>query len=243
MKYRERVYKHYSSARVESLVPKTVEEFKPREPFFNKIIKNNFPLDKNINILELGCGHGIFQYFINKAGYKNSKGIDGSIQQVEGAKKLGIKNIILGDMIAYIKVLDSSFLDMIIAIDIFEHFTKEEFTDLVDELHRILKKDGLIICHQPNSEGPFGNFMRDWDYTHELSFTRQSLAQIFLASEFNSIKTFEDKPIIHGVKSFFRFVLWEYLIRNIFVAIRTIESGRCDKEAIFTQNFLAVIKK
>jgi len=146
-------------------------------------------------------------------------------------------------MIDYIKALDDNSLDMIIAIDIFEHFSKNEFTDLVDELHRILKKDGLIICHQPNSEGPFGNFMRDWDFTHELSFTRQSLTQIFLASEFNSIKTFEDKPIIHGVKSFFRFVLWEYLIRNIFVAIRIIESGGCDKEAIFTQNFLAVSKK
>ena len=132
---------------------------------------------------------------------------------------------------------------MIIAFDIIEHFTKNELVGLVDELFRVLKKDGLIIAHQPNSEGPFGSFMRDGDYTHELSFTRQSIAQIFLSSGFRSIETYEDKPIPHGIKSFFRYLLWEFLIRKIYVIIRIIESGWCDKEAIFTQNFLAVIKK
>ena len=56
-------------------------------------------------------------------------------------------------------------------------------------------------------------------------------------------RTYEDKPIIHGIKSFFRFILWEYVIRKILVGVRIIETGWCDKEAIFTQNFLAVIKK
>jgi len=243
MKYRERIYKYYSSARVGSLVPETVEEFKPRKPTFEKIINNYFPKNKDINILELGCGHGTFQYFIQQAGYKNSIGIDGSIEQVEGAKSLGIDGVIFGDMIEYIKNQKDNSIDIIIAFDIIEHFTKNELIDLVDELYRILKKDGLVISHQPNSEGPFGSFMRDGDFTHELSFTRQSIAQIFLSSGFSSIKTYEDKPISHGVKSFFRYILWEYIIRKVFIGIRIVESGRCDKEAIFTQNFLAVIKK
>ncbi len=243
MQYRERIYKNYSSARVGELVPKSVEEFKPRKPIFEKIIKNHFPKDKDTKILELGCGHGTFQYFIQKAGYENSIGVDGSVEQVNGAKSLGIKNIIFGDMINHIENQDDNSLDMIIAFDIIEHFTKNELVGLVDELFRVLKKDGLIIAHQPNSEGPFGSFMRDWDYTHELSFTRQSIAQIFLSSGFRSIETYEDKPIPHGIKSFFRYLLWEFLIRKIYVIIRIIESGWCDKEAIFTQNFLAVIKK
>ena len=61
--------------------------------------------NKDIRIVEIGCGHGAFQYFIQKFGYKNSIGVDGSQEQVNLSKKLNIDNIIHGDLVEYIKKL------------------------------------------------------------------------------------------------------------------------------------------
>ena len=234
--YREKIYKYYSNISGRNLAPQTVEGFKSREPFFNKIINEHFPKNKDIKIVEVGCGYGSFGYFIQQAGYKNYVGIDGSESQVNEAKRLGI-NIQLGNLVEYIKNLDDNSIDLLIAIDVIEHFTKEELSDLVDEFYRVLKKNGKIITHQPNAESPFGNSIRYGDFTHELAFTRSSVSQLFLSSGFNSIKSYEDKPISHGLKSKIRYVLWEYLVRPLYKSLLIVESGGGRQRYCLNQKF------
>lgn len=241
--YRRKIYKYYSTNRIGKLAPATVEGFKGRAPYLKKIIKEHFPANKNISILELGCGHGAFQYFIAKAGYINSYGIDGSEEQVQEAHRLGISNVIEEDIIGYINKTQDKSIDLLIAFDVVEHFTKEELSDLVDNFFRVLKKGGKIICHIPNGEGPFGYFIRTGDFTHEMAFTRQSIAQLFLSSGFGEVKSYEDKPIPHGVKSSIRYLLWEFLIRNMYRFIVAVETGNADGNAIYSQNFLVVVQK
>jgi 2-polyprenyl-3-methyl-5-hydroxy-6-metoxy-1,4-benzoquinol methylase len=244
MNYREKIYKYYSSNRIGKLAPDTVKGFKPREPYLRKIIKDHFQEDnKKARILEIGCGHGAFQYYITQAGYTNSIGIDGSEEQVQEAHRLGIQNIIHADLVDYIKTVENNSIDLLIAFDVIEHFKKEELSDLEDEFFRVLKPGGKIICHTPNGEGPFGNFIRTSDFTHEIAFTRQSIAQLFLSSGFEEVKSYEDKPIPHGLKSMVRYILWEYFVRNIYRFLRIVECGSCDKDAIFSQNFLTVAYK
>jgi len=240
--YREKIYKYYSSNSGRNLAPQTVDGFKVREPFFDKIIKNYFPKDKDIKILEIGCGYGSFGFCIQNAGYKNYIGIDGSQEQVEEAKRLGI-NIKLGNLVEYLKNTKDNSLDLLIAIDVIEHFTKEELSDLVDEFYRVLKKDGTIITHQPNAESPFGNSIRYGDFTHELAFTRSSISQLFLSSGFSGIKSYEDKPIAHGLKSKTRRVLWDILVRPLYKFFLIVESGGVDKDIVLTKNFLTIVKK
>ena len=236
--YRNKIYKYYSSNSGRSLAPQTVDGFSPRKPFFDKLINEHFPKSKDINILEIGCGYGAFGYFIQEAGYKNYIGIDGSEEQVEEAKRLGI-NIKLENL----KNAKDNSLDLLIAIDVIEHFTKEELSDLVDEFYRVLKKDGTIITHQPNAESPFGNSIRYGDFTHELAFTRSSISQLFLSSGFSGIKSYEDKPIAHGLKSKIRRVLWDGLVRPLYKFLLIVESGGVDKDIVLTKNFLTIIKK
>ncbi len=240
--YREKIYKYYSNISGRDLAPQTIEGFKSREPFFDKIINEYFPKDKNINILEIGCGYGSFGYFIQDRGYKNYIGIDGSASQVNEAQRLGI-NIQLDDLVEYIKKLNDKSVDLLIAIDVIEHFTKEELSDLVDDFYRVLKKGAKIITHQPNAESPFGNSIRYGDFTHELAFTRSSISQLFLSSGFESVKSYEDKPIAHGLKSKARRVLWDKMIRPIYKLALIVESGGVDKDIVLTKNFLTTIKK
>ena len=241
--YREKIYKYYSSQRKNKLAPESIKGFKPREPFFKMIINEHFPENKEIKILEIGSGHGAFGYFIQKAGYKNYIGVDGSEEQVKEAKRLGISNIIHADLVDYLRNLDNESIDLIVAIDVIEHFTKEELSDLVDDMYRVLKKDGIIITHQPNATSPFGNSIRYGDFTHELAFTDSSISQLFLSSGFSSVKSYEDKPIPHGLKSKVRLFLWEYLVKPIYKFALIVESGGIEKDIILTKNFLTVIRK
>ncbi|NOQ14153.1 MAG: methyltransferase domain-containing protein [Methyloprofundus sp.] len=241
--YREKIYKSYSSNSGKSLAPESIAGLSSREAFYKNILNNFFPARRDIKILEIGCGYGSFQYFINAAGYTNSLGIDDSEEQVSEAHRLGIKNVTLGNLVAYLKDLENNSLDILIAIDVIEHFTKEELSDLIDDFYRVLKEDGLVITHQPNAEGIFGNGIRYGDFTHELAFTRRSISQIFCSSEFKDVQSFEDKPIAHGLKSFIRLFLWNYFVRPVYKILLSVESGAVDKDIIFSQNFLTVIRK
>jgi 2-polyprenyl-3-methyl-5-hydroxy-6-metoxy-1,4-benzoquinol methylase len=241
--YRQKIYQYYSSSRIGELAPSTVKGFVPRQPYFNKIIREHFPADRQSRILELGCGHGAFLYSMHKEGYVNAVGIDGSEEQVKEAQRLGISGIKKGDLVEYLGGCGEESLDLVIAFDVIEHFSKDEISLLVDNVYKTLKKGGKLICHQPNSEGPFGNFMRDWDFTHETGFTRQSIAQLFLSSGFSSIQSYEDKPVVHGIKSLARFILWDFVIRPIYNFITLVEAGAKGRSAIYSRNFLSVVIK
>ena len=238
--YREKVYRHYSSNSGRNLAPQTIEGFNVRKPFFYNIINNYFPKNKEIKILEIGCGYGAFGYFIHEAGYRNYIGINGSQEQVSEANRLGI-NIELSNLVEYLKSLDDSSLDLLIAIDVIEHFTKEEISDLIDDINRVLKKDGIVITHQPNGESPFGNGIRYVDFTHELAFTRNSISQIL--SGFSSVKSYEDKPVGHSLKAKVRLFLWNILVKPIYKFLLIIESVGVDKDIVLTKNFFTVIRK
>lgn len=241
--YRNKIYKYYSSRRIGKLAPDTVDGFKSRAPYFKKLIREHFPQDRNAKIVEIGCGHGAFLHYVQEAGYANSKGVDTSQEQVQEAHRLGIASVQQGDLVEHLKGIDGNTVDVLIAFDVLEHFTKEEVSELVEELYRVLKKGGTVISHQPNGEGPFGNFIRHGDFTHELAFTRQSIAQLFLSSGFAKVASYEDKPVIHGMKSFVRYVLWEFVLRRIYRLRMVIETGGCDRNAIFSLNFLTVAEK
>jgi len=241
--YREKIYKFYLSKRENKSQTNTLDNLKSRAPFFNKIISDFFPKNKEVKILEIGCGCGSFAYYIKQNGYHNYTGIDSSEEQARVAKKLKIDNIIFANLVDYINNLGNESIDVLLAIDVIEHFTKEELSNLIDNFYRVLRKKGVVISHQPNGEGVFGNAIRYGDFTHELAFTRNSITQIFLSSGFSSVSSYEDKPITHGIKSRIRLFLWNYFVRQFYKFLLLVERGWVDKNTIFTQNFLVVVKK
>lgn len=241
-KYRERIYNQYVHARQTSIAPATLGGLKQRAPYIKKLIQDHFPAEKDVPILDLGCGHGAIIHFARQKGYKNIRGIDYSGEQVAEAKRLGIEGVEEGDLMEALRALPDSSQDVVIAFDVIEHFTKEELIPFVDEVYRVLRKGGKWLIHCPNGESPFGPRMFFWDFTHELAFTRTSIAQLMLASGFSRVASYEDKPVVHGAKSLARRVLWEFfrLLLRLYLAA---ETGSGEKECIFSQNFLTVAVK
>lgn len=220
-----------------------MEGLRPRAPYLLKLIRDHFPASRSAVILEIGCGHGALLHFLRQAGYHNASGVDSSAEQVQEAHRLGIPGVVQADLTEHLKALPDNSLDVLVAIDVIEHFTKDELSRLVDDFYRVLRPGGRLISHQPNGEGPFGSFIRHADFTHESAFTSRSVAQLLIASKFRNVASYEDKPVIHGIKSLGRYVIWEYFLRQIYRFARIVETGTCEADAIFTLNFLTVAEK
>jgi SAM-dependent methyltransferase len=182
--------------------------FSPRKPYIQAIIRQHIPPDRNLTILDLGCGHGAFLYFLQKAGYHNVHGVDISTEQVALAHKLGITTVEQADINSHLASVDSQTVDLVLLMDVLEHLTRQELFDVLPEVFRILRSGGKCIAHVPNAEGLFGMRIRYGDLSHEMAFTPKSGRQAFVAVGFRDVQCYEDKPVIHGVVSAARWLGW-----------------------------------
>ena len=240
--YRQRIYASYATARDMPLAPENLDGISPRLPYLRQLARRYFPEDRDVVILELGCGHGALLHVLQQQGYHNVRGVDGSPDQVAAALRLGIAGVEQSDVMAALAGTPTTSQDVVVAFDLIEHFSKDELIPLVDEVCRVLKPGGRWIIHAPNAEGPFGSRMRHWDFTHELAFTRTSLDQLLRASGFARVECIEDRPVPHGLKSFMRLVLWR-VMRAALVFYLAVETGALDRRAVLSQNLLAVVYK
>jgi len=215
--------------------------FASRASHITHIIANYIDVPKESKILDLGCGHGAFVYFLDKCGFKNVAGVDGSAEQVELASKLEIPGIIEADITEHLVSCESSSVDVIILMDVLEHLTHEQLFSTLDEVYRILTPNGRCIIHVPNAGGIFGMSIRYGDLTHEMCFTSMSANQLLRTIGFKSIACHEEKPLRHGLKSTLRRAIWDigtFHLRLLHAA----ESGQWGS-AILSQNMLIVAKK
>ena len=240
--YRTRIYNSYVNARQQALAPDSLAGLKPRLPMLQKLVRQHFPPDLNATVLELGCGHGALIHVARQMGYRNIHGVDNSPEQVAAARRLKIDGVSQGDVMETLSRQPDGSLDCVVAFDLIEHFTKNELIGLVDEVCRVLRPGGRWIIHTPNGESPFGMRIRYGDITHELAFTRTSLAQLLLSSGFSKVSCFEDQPVVHGIKSAIRWVLWK-VFRNLLRLYVAAETGDSGREAIFSHNLICVAFK
>lgn len=234
----KRIYESYVSSGASKLHPEMIRDLAPRMPYLTHIIRTHFPADRHSSILDIGCGYGALLHAARQEGYRNCRGIDASVEQVKTAHDLGIADVSQVDMTSFLQEQPSDSFDVVIAFDVVEHLTKKEVCWLIDQVHRILKRNGRWIIHVPNAESPFFGRIRYGDFTHELAFTCGSLTALLKSSHFNNVQCFEDTPIVHGVKSLLRFVLWKAL-RMMMKCYLLAEKGEAEA-CIFTQNLLAV---
>lgn len=240
--YRSRIYNTYLSNRSSIVEKVSVDLFAPRLPLLKRIIKRHFPADREIAVLDLGCGSGAFLLACKLLGYRNLKGIDISQEQVSQAHQLGLIEVKYGDLNAVLAETPANSIDVIVTFDVIEHFTKNELVNFTDSINKVLRSGGKWIIHAPNGEGIFGSKVYFSDLTHEQAFTRHSITQLLKSSNFKSIICEEDSPAPHGLKSMVRAILWK-VVRLFVRTLLAIETGDFSKDVLLTQNFVAVAVK
>jgi SAM-dependent methyltransferase len=239
--FRARIYGQYVHARETALAPSTLEGLASRTPYLQRVIRNHFPPDRDSRILDLGCGHGTLVFLARQAGYRYAEGVDRSPEQVAEAQRLGITGVREGDLMETLAELPDGSHQLIIAFDVIEHFTREELLPFIDEVHRALAPGGSWLIHTPNAESPFFGRIRYGDITHEQAFTVTSLNQLFRASGFTDIRCYEDTPVVHGVVSAGRWVVWK-VIRAMLRTYLAAETGG-PGSGVLSQNMLALATK
>jgi predicted TPR repeat methyltransferase len=192
-------------------------------------------------ILDLGCGSGLLVHLARQVGYSSISGVDVSAEQVAQAQQLGTESVREGDLISTLHATASDSHDVVVTFDVIEHFSIEELVPLVDEVRRVLKSGGRWIIHCPNADSPFFGRVRYGDITHVEAFTATSIRQLLLSSGFRRVSCYEDRPVVHGVRSASRYALWR-VFRAMLQLYLVSESGTTGSR-IFSQNLLAVAIK
>lgn len=205
-------------------------------PQFRDIIRKYVPSDKSIRIADLGCGYGSLVHCLKVAGYINVQGVDVSAEQVQLASQLGLSEVRQGDLHEFLSDKGRSY-DIIFLMDVLEHLDKQEVIDLLECARNALTDRGRMIVHVPNGEGIFGMRIRYGDFTHQVCFTPKSIRQVLRAAGFKTISVHEDKPLVHGMKSFVRRVLWSVLTvrERLLLLAETGASGH-----VLSQNMLVI---
>jgi cyclopropane fatty-acyl-phospholipid synthase-like methyltransferase len=207
---------------------------------FDSRYSKYLPIDKNARIIEIGCGDGTFISFLLSKGFNRVEGVDSSPQQVEVAKSLGRHQVTLADNCDRLKQLKGE-VDMIVALDVIEHYNKSGLLTLLDAVYGALNDTGIFLVQTPNADGPFGARHRYIDFTHELAFTPSSISQALRIAGFKQIEFAPVEPIIHGILSLIRWCAWK-IIRLPLVTYLAIETG-CFRGHVLSQNMIAVAEK
>jgi len=124
---------------LENLPDSYKEWFKEEKEFFNKNIR------KDASILEVGCGEGRSIHDLIEI-TENITGLDIDAKSIENAKNSFVNHsqikFIVGD--ANSLPFDKGSFDYVLCIGTFANFGEEKFK-VLEEMKRVLKKDGKII--------------------------------------------------------------------------------------------------
>jgi len=240
MNYRNKFYSKYVSTHTSNIYGDVkIEEIKSQFLTLNSYFCEFLPKNKNAQIIDLGCGNGSFVYWLQQMGYSDTEGVDVSSEQVKIAEKLGIKNVKKADIKEFISDKKQAY-DVVFLRDVLEHFNKSEILEILELVFQSLKIGGKIIIQVPNAENFLSGRLRYGDFTHEISFTSESISQVLLVFGFKNIEIYGTQPVIHGIKSFIRFILWKIIELSLRMYL-LIETG--SKKGVFSQNLIVVACK
>lgn len=238
--YREKIYPRYIDALYNNVNRFDESAFKQYARTYAQIYSRFLPQNRSAKILDVGCGPGYFVYALKTMGYTNVEGIDTSEQQVAIAKGYGL-NVTQFDLFEFLLDKNQQY-DVIIATDILEHLTKNEIVELLDIANKTLRPEGIFICAVPNANSPFATRLRYIDLTHELSFTEESLREIFEVTNFRVFHIGGEKVKPRTIKAVIRYVMSAFL-KFVWKLFMIAELGRPAARLSLEYKLIAVARK
>jgi 2-polyprenyl-3-methyl-5-hydroxy-6-metoxy-1,4-benzoquinol methylase len=238
--YKIHLYRNYYSTHNQVLYgDASIDDIRNMYNVWDYYYKRHLPVEKDAQILEIGCGDGGFIQYLNDLGYISSVGVDLSEEQIAVGQKRGIKNLILEDARDFLSPRLEKF-DLIIARDVIEHFAKQDAFDIVFLINKALKRGGKFLMQVPNGQGLFYSSIFYGDFTHEVAYTASSAGQLFLNTGFSKSAYYGTGPVPHSLTGRLRSYLWRLKVLQV-KFWKMIETGNAS--GIFTANLIAVAEK
>ena len=141
------------------------------------------PADRNAPILDVGCGRGYALMNLAALGYKNLHGIDADAGQVAFAQAQDLTVTQPADTTEYLEQRPGAYTTILL-MDVLEHLPREAQPGLLRAIVRCLQPGGRLICTVPNAASAVASYWLHNDYTHQWSFTTDSLTFLLEQSGF-----------------------------------------------------------
>jgi len=232
------LFENYLTTSVLSLGPGK-DKYEWYLKYFDYHLLPHFPKAKDSRILELGCGCGMNISALMRNGYENVSGVDISSEQINCAKsKLGVESVIVADAFKYLESNTEKY-DVVLLIDILEHFDAEATVSFLKLVRSVLAKNGRVIIQTPCAFSAFmPNYFRD--ITHKRAYTPQSMTQTLLMSGYKQFRHYPLGTIPNGIKNGIRWALWNLLIVPAIYTFMLVAYGE-DMGGIYTANMLTIV--
>jgi len=236
-KYRKILYEsYYSNHSGEGDVLKRQAHFRQQVRYFSKELLPHFPSDRNVRLLDVGCGFGSLLMALKEAGYGNAKGIDLSAEQLQMARSFGLENVEEADALEFLKNAQGEY-DAISAIDVLEHQTKDETVDFLKMIQSALKPGGKVVMRVPNLDAPQASVFANADFTHELYLNKSSALQLFRSAGFSNVEVHNSLVYIENpFKEVLRKILWGLL--KFRMKLELFATARTWDNVCFTPNII-----
>lgn len=174
---------------------------KENENYAKKLVKfliDKYRIKKGSSLLDIGCGSGLItKCFIDEGILAHGIDISNS-----ALKNLSEKNFTRYDLQKSNYPFSNESFDFVFSKSVVEHLTNPDL--LFDESHRVLKKNGVLICMTPSWKHSYKEAFYI-DHTHVTPFTKYSLRVACELSGFNAKSEYlYQLPIV-----------WKYPVLNI----------------------------
>lgn len=195
--YRARLFEGYHATHAAH-----IDEPEPvKRRWFRDHVRRNYlsrlpPPDGRPRVLELGCARGFLLAALDEAGYGALTGVDLSAPDLERAAEVAPRAVLQHvDALEFMTLHPAGF-DVIIAKAVLEHVSKPDVLAFLDTVRTALAPGGRVIIEVPNMDWLFAQHERYMDFTHEVGFTRESLAQVLRASFGNASVAAAEEPML-----------------------------------------------
>ena len=189
--YRKIIIPRWVSQEIESFPKPSEEELKAQSRYNAPLIDEYMPAGKASAILEVGCGFGGFLFALKERGYTNLTAIDLIPECCAFVhERIGIKAECV-DVLTFLAE-DEGRYDAIVALDVIEHFNKNEIVAIVERFYDALNPGGVFIMRVPNGGSISGLSVRYSGFTHETAFTKGSIHELFKAMGFREVTCLPD---------------------------------------------------
>jgi len=120
------------------------------------------------DVLEIGFGSGAFLAWARDRGARVA-GVDIIPALQDAARRAGVE-LLPSDLAEAARQNEGRF-DTIVALDVFEHFSREELLAALDAAARLLREGGSLMLRFPNAQSPFGLAPQYGDPTHRIALS------------------------------------------------------------------------
>lgn len=150
-------------------------------------VNDHLPVNREANILDIGCGLGTFLHELANRGYTGLTGIDISDEAISVCLRKGLSVEKIDSLDDYCQGSGKRF-DFIMMSHVLEHLEKEKIIETLALIRvKLLAPEGQLVLMVPNAQSNTGCYWAYEDFTHKTLFTTGSLSFVLRAAGFGSV--------------------------------------------------------